>query len=94
MVTAESLTKNHSVYLVGSVSVLIYTTLNKRMNDNEIIIEIPRLMNKEPEALGKSDLTQAKFLFMVHNNINFTNFVPYSLFIFWALFLAKLSLPT
>lgn len=82
MVTAESLTKNHSVHLAGSVSVLIYTTVNKRMNDNEIIIEIPRLMNKEPEALWTSDLNQAKFLFMVHNNINFTNLVSYSLFIF------------
>lgn len=36
------------------------------MNDNEIIIDTPRLMKKEPEESGESYVTQAmdSFLFM------------------------------
>lgn len=69
MVTAESLTKRHSVHSIRSDSLLTYPSVNKTMNDNEIIIDTPRLMKKEPEESGESYVTQPmdSFLFMLQN---------------------------
>lgn len=67
MVTAESLTERHSVRPSGSDSLFTYTTVNKTMHDTELIVYTSRLIKKEAEASGKSDLTQAKFLFMLQN---------------------------
>jgi len=47
VVTAESLIKRHSVHPTGSASLFTYTTVNKTVNDTEIVIDTSRLMKKE-----------------------------------------------
>lgn len=51
MVTAESLTKRHSVLPSGSDSLFNYTTVNKTMNDTEIIIDRSRLITKRTRSI-------------------------------------------
>lgn len=47
IVTAESLTKRHSVHPAGFDWLFTYTTVSKTMNDTEIIIDTSRLI-KQP----------------------------------------------
>lgn len=95
MVTAESLTKRHSVHSIRSDSLLTYPSVNKTMNDNEIIIDTPRLMKKEPEESGESYVTQPmdSFLFMLQNLPHyFHQLCSLFSFIFWNPFSRKISL--
>lgn len=95
MVAAESLTKRHSAHPAGFEWLFTYTTVNKTMNDTEIIIDTSRLIKQTYKQTQNINIRKMrlKFLLTLQNLLHQFHqiFFPHSFFIFWPPFLRLTS---